>query len=144
MKHGKFQFLPFAVFLVFLGLWTWKLLEASPVPESLTHGWSLDLKFIASKILHVSAYGFLTLLAAWLPVRRLYFWGVVGVLMLHAIGTEIGQCYVPNRSGSVRDVCLDWFGIGLGLAFLQISGLRRLAGVEDANNHLSQGEWTTP
>jgi hypothetical protein len=124
--------LPFLVFLLFLGLWTWKLLESNPVPEKVTQGWSLDLKYVAAKTLHVGAYGFLTLLVAWLPVRRPYFWAAVGVLMLHGIGTEIGQSYVPNRSGSVTDVFIDWFGIATALVFLWFW---RAGGVRPLLNH---------
>ena len=120
--------LPFVVFAVFLGLWTWKLLEPLPVPESLTQGWSLSLKFIASKALHVGAYGFLTLLAAWLPVRRPYFWAAVGVLMLHGCLTEYLQYAMDvGRTGKVSDVFIDWLGIGLALAFLRVSRLGRLS-----------------
>ena len=111
--------LPFVVFAVFLGLWTWKLLEPLPVPESLTEGWSLDLKFVASKALHVSGYGFLTLLAAWLPVRRPYFWAAVGVLALHGCLTEyLQEAMAIGRTGKVSDVFIDWFGIALGLLVL--------------------------
>jgi VanZ family protein len=111
--------LPFAVFLLFLGLWTWKLLEPNPVPEPVLKGIPTDWKFWLSKFLHVCGYAFLTVLASWLPLRRPYFWGVVAFLALHAIGTEIGQSYVPNRHGSVRDVVIDWVGIGMGLLALR-------------------------
>jgi hypothetical protein len=119
-SNGMRILIPFAVFLVVLGLWTWKLLEASPVPESLTEGWSLDLKFIASKVLHVGVYSCLVLLAAWLPVSRAALWGVIAFLVVHAIATEIGQSFVPNRHGSARDVLLDWFGVAGGLAVLHL------------------------
>ncbi|HVL14866.1 MAG TPA: VanZ family protein [Gemmata sp.] len=123
--------LPFVVFAVFLGLWTWKLLEPNPVPEKVTEGWSLSRKYVAAKVLHVGAYGFLTLLAAWLPVRRNYFWGFVGLLMLHGIATEVGQSYVPNRTGSATDVGFDWLGIALALLALRwVFGPRR----EDSRN----------
>ena len=71
-----------------------------------------------AKSLHAGVYAFLTVLAALLPVRRRYFWAAVVVLLLHGIGTEIGQTYVPSRHGCVRDVLIDWTGIGLGLLFL--------------------------
>ena len=112
--------LPFVVFTIFLGLWTWKLLEPNPVPEKMTEGWSLSRKFVAAKALHVCGYGFLTLLAAWLPVRRAYFAATVGMLALHAIGTEIGQNYVRNRHGSALDVGFDWLGIALALVALRV------------------------
>jgi hypothetical protein len=109
------------LFLIFLGLWTWKLLEPNPLPEALEEGIPTDWKFILAKSLHASAYAFLTVLASWLPLRRLYFWVAVGTLMRHGVGTEIGQ-YVMDvgRHGCVRDVLIDWFGIGMGLVFLRI------------------------
>jgi VanZ family protein len=117
---------PLVTFLLFLGLWTWKLLEPNPVPEEVTRGLSVGVKFLLAKSLHVGAYAFLTVLAGLLPVRRPYFWLVIVVLVLHAVGTEIGQSFVRNRSGSVRDVLIDWAGIGLGLlACRLLSGEQR-------------------
>ena len=111
--------LPFAVFALFLGLWTWKLLEPSPLPERVVEGIPTDWKFWLSKLLHAGAYAFLTVLARWLPVRRAYFWLVVALLALHGVGTEIGQTYVPNRHGCLRNVIIDWVGIGLGVGVLK-------------------------
>lgn len=111
--------LPFAVFLLFLGLWTWKLLEPNPLPERVVEGIPTDWKFWLAKLLHAGAYAYLTVLARWLPVRRAVFWGVVGLLALHGVGTEIGQTFVRNRHGCVRDVVVDWVGIGLGLVALR-------------------------
>ena len=79
------------------------------------------VKFLASKALHVGAYGFLTLLAAWLPVRRPYFWVAVGVLALHGCLTEYLQHAMGvGRTGKVSDVLIDWLGIALALAFLHL------------------------
>ncbi len=112
--------LPFVVFLVFLGLWTWKLLEPSPVPESVNDTIPADWKYFASKCAHVGGYTFLTLLAAWLPLRRSHFLWVVGLLAMHGVATEILQ-YVMGwgRTGKVTDVLIDWFGISLGLLSLR-------------------------
>jgi VanZ family protein len=115
--------LPFAVFLIFLGLWTWKLLEPRPVPEEIEEQIPVDLKFVLAKSLHAGAYAFLTILAAFLPVRRPYFWVAVATLALHGVGTEIGQTFVPNREGCVRDVIIDWAGISMGLLGLWGWGL---------------------
>lgn len=114
---------PFAAFALFLGLWTWKLLEPNPVPEAISDELSAGARFLFAKLLHVGAYGFLTLLAATLPVRRPYFWVAVATLAVHAVGTEIGQTYVPNRNGSARDVLFDWAGVGMGL--LALAAVRR-------------------
>jgi VanZ like family len=108
------------LFLLFLGLWTWKLLEPNPVPEVVRSGIPADLDFWLAKSLHAGAYAFLTVLASFLPVRRSYFWAAVVVLALHGVGTEIGQTYVPNRHGCVRDVVIDWVGIGMGLLVLRL------------------------
>ena len=107
------------IFLLFLSLWTWKLLEPSPLPERLAEGIPTDWKFWLAKMLHTGAYTFLTLLARWLPVRRTVFWCVVALLALHGVGSEIGQTYVPNRHGCVRDVIIDWVGIGMGLVVVR-------------------------
>ncbi|MBY0461462.1 MAG: VanZ family protein [Gemmataceae bacterium] len=112
------------MFAVFLGLWTWKLLEPYPVPESLAGRLGVDWKFYLSKTLHCGAYAFLTVLAMTLPLRRYWRWYFVGLLLLHGVGTEIGQLYVPNRYGSVRDVVIDWVGVGLGLLTCWVAARR--------------------
>jgi VanZ family protein len=101
--------------LVFLGLWTWKLLEPNPVPEALSEHLKGDVRFAAAKSLHACGYGFLTLLAVTLPVPNYWRWFFAGLLALHGVATEIGQTYVPGRTGSVRDVLIDWVGVGLAL-----------------------------
>ncbi len=117
--------LPFVVFFAFLGLWTWKLLEPSPVPEALSEAIPFDLKYLASKIAHVCGYTFLTLLVAWLPLRRSQFWWVVGFLAFHGVLTEILQYAMGwGRTGKVTDVLIDWFGISIGLLILRLSRFR--------------------
>lgn len=100
-------------FIAFLALWTWKLLQSQPVPEGVSVGLSSGVKFGLAKSLHVCAYAFLTVLGGSLA-RRLRWWVVV-LLVLHAIGTEIGQTFVPHRSGTVMDVLIDCCGIAGGL-----------------------------
>jgi VanZ family protein len=116
------SFARFALFLLLLGLWTWKLLEPYPVPETVVKEIPLNIRFLLAKLLHAGAYSILTILAAFLPVRRPYFWMIIATLLLHGIATEIGQTYTPNRHGSVRDVVIDWVGIGLGLLALRWVG----------------------
>jgi VanZ family protein len=111
------------MFLLFLGLWTWKLLEPSPVPERVAGEIPTDLKFVLAKMAHAGAYAVLTVLAAWLPVRRPYFWAVVAVLALHGVATEMLQhAMALGRTGKVADVLIDWAGIGLGLLALRRFG----------------------
>jgi VanZ family protein len=105
--------LQLAAFLAFLSLWTWKLLEPHPVPDEVTAGLGAGVKFGLAKSLHFCSYAFLTVLGG--TISRRWRWWVVGLLMLHGIGTEIGQTFVPNRTGTVTDVLIDWAGIGCGV-----------------------------
>jgi len=106
------------VFAVALGGWTWLLLTPNPVPPPVAavfgfHAWA---SFFAAKVLHVGAYAVLAALAA-VAVRDAGPRAghlAAGFMLLHGVATEIGQTYVPNRSGSVRDVGLDWIGITAG------------------------------
>jgi hypothetical protein len=112
--------LPFAVFAVFLGVWTWKLLEPNPVPEPVLSGIPTDWKFWLFKAVHLGGYAFLTVLAAWLPIRRPFFWAIVVFLALHGAASEFLQWYLElGRHGCVRDVVIDWVGIGIGLGVLR-------------------------
>src|SRR5205823_7487972 len=91
-----------------------------PVPEEIREGLEkAGLSFVAAKSLHAAGYAFLTILAATLPVPRHWRYFLVGMLVLHGVATEIGQLYVPNRSGRVYDVLIDWCGIGLGLLMVR-------------------------
>jgi VanZ family protein len=102
-------------FAAFLALMTWKLLEPRPVPEALTESLSGDWLFILAKCFHAGAYAFMTVLGATAPVSRRWRVALVGLMFLHGVGTEIGQTYVPNRTGKVTDVLIDWAGITAGL-----------------------------
>jgi hypothetical protein len=115
-KPRRRYFVPhLLVLLVFLGLWTWKLVEPNPVPEELARRLGGDAQFAAAKLLHAGGYAFLTLLAVTLPVPHYWRWFLAGLLALHGAATEIAQTFVPNRYGSVRDVLIDWGGVLLGV-----------------------------
>lgn len=142
LRAGRLDLFRFVVFAAFLGLWTWKLLEPSPVPEALTAELGADWRFVLAKALHATAYAFLTVLAFALPVARRWHWLLVGLLALHGAATEIGQTFVPNRSGSVRDVFIDWAGVALGA--LACYWVRRLANSTERTSlesQESQREW---
>jgi VanZ like family len=72
--------------------------------------------FPTAKALHVCTYAFLTVWISWIPIRG-WRWLLLSVLSLHAFGTEFMQQFVPERTGSVRDIFIDHFGMFLGLAF---------------------------
>ena len=101
-----------------LALWTYLLLAPEPVPEVLPGDYSwFDkemAKFLLAKSLHLSAYAFLAAFGGSLFPSARGRWMYWGVLVLHGIGTEIGQTYVPNRHGCVRDVLIDAAGIAVG------------------------------
>jgi VanZ family protein len=106
------------IFLIFLALWTWKLLEPVPVPPRVTGGLSAEVKFALAKILHVAGYAFLTVLAVTLPVSRLGRWFLVLLLVAHGAATEFGQTFIPNRTGKFSDALLDWTGVAVGVLLL--------------------------
>ncbi|MCS6852948.1 MAG: VanZ family protein [Gemmataceae bacterium] len=69
--------------------------------------------FVTAKIVHVAAYAVLAMLTGWLRPSR-HRWLFMAALVLHALGTEYVQQFVPLRTGSWRDVGLDLLGIALG------------------------------
>lgn len=111
-------------FLALLALWTWKLLAPQPVPASVTGGLSAELKLVLAKTLHAGVYAILAILGVTLSYR--WKWWLVGFLMLHGMGTEIGQSFVPNRSGKATDVLIDWAGIVGGALVVWWCNVRRL------------------
>lgn len=101
------------VWTAYASLWTAALLTTFPinvrdavVPAHYT--------FSASKVLHVSAYAVFAVLTGWLALGRPWRWALLGLLSLHAWGTEFVQQFV-GRTSSLRDVGLDHLGIVLGL-----------------------------
>lgn len=125
---ARTRLLAWAVFVPALALWTWKLLAPNPVPEPLHELLSLYdwLPFLLAKCLHLGGYAFLTALL-WVAVPRRWRWAAVAFMLLHGVGTEIGQTFVPNRTGTVRDVVIDWFGVAVGWL-----AARRLRGGKDS------------
>jgi VanZ family protein len=97
-----------------VALWTAALLTTYPV-EIGKHVTPSQMYFPASKLLHVGAYGFLTVFLSWLPLRR-WRWLLLAFLSLHTAGTEFGQTFVPGRTGRPADVGIDHFGLLLGVA----------------------------
>lgn len=97
---------------------TWKLLHPQPVPETIhrdLNAISTLLPFFLAKTTHILGYAVLTVVGCWaVPTRRGRLF-LLGFLVLHALGTEIGQRFVPNRTGKVADVLLDSLGIALGV-----------------------------
>ncbi|HEY7310416.1 MAG TPA: VanZ family protein [Gemmataceae bacterium] len=96
-----------------VGVWTTALLTTYPVQIG-KHVTPAGMYFSASKLLHVGAYGFLTVFITWLPLRR-WRWLLLAFLSLHAAGTEFGQTFVPGRVGRPEDVAIDHLGLLLGL-----------------------------
>lgn len=131
---SPFRVLHRLTFLVLLASWTYLLLKPDPVPERLFDGISWfdveTLKFLLAKALHLGSYAFMAVLGGSLvPAGRRRAW-LFGLLVLHGIGTEIGQWvgdryFETNRHGCVRDVLIDTTGILLGAWVLRRLGGRR-------------------
>src|SRR5438034_4050464 len=73
-----------------------------PLPEI-----DVDWMFLVNKTAHAGGYAYLTAVGFLYPREHLSRWAVVAFMMLHGVGTEIGQTYVPNRHGCVQDVLID-------------------------------------
>jgi hypothetical protein len=108
-----------SVFCIALALWTWKLVEPNPLPTAWEQSLSADWRFWLAKLAHAGVYAALTVLGRYRRSRRTR-WLIVGLLLLHAVGTEIVQTFVPNRHGTLRDVLIDWLGIAAGVTFERI------------------------
>ncbi len=102
------------LFLLILALWTWKLLEPIPVPARITQELSDVARFLLAKGLHLAVYAILMLLAMSLPLPAFGRCFLVGLLALHGVATEMGQTFIPGRTGSIVDVFIDWLGMGVG------------------------------
>jgi VanZ family protein len=107
------RLLRWLLWAVYAALWTTALLTTFPlaVRDRIVPA---QYGFPVSKTLHVAAYGLFTVLTGWLPLSRPWRWAMLGLVSLHAWGTEYVQQFV-GRTGSLRDVGLDHIGIALGL-----------------------------
>jgi len=112
MSSATRGWLIWAFWLALLAAWSFALLSPT-TPKAAAQLIPTTLRFYAAKGLHLTAYAFLTCLAAWLPAGGR--WGAWIALLLHAAITEWLQTFVPGRSGSVSDVLINCTGIGLGL-----------------------------
>lgn len=117
----------FGLFVVLLAGWTWLLVEPHPLPplvKAVPPAW----RVVAAKTLHAAMYTSLTVLGLAWPatpgLRRV----VVAGLLAHGVATEVAQTLVPNRSGRVADVLIDWAGIGVGLTAVRHLIMPRLNG----------------
>ena len=107
-------------FAVGLALWTWKLLDPNPVPAPVREALSFWewLPYAAAKCLHMGSYASLTV-AGQVAVPRRYRFVVAALMVAHGAATEVGQTYVPNRDGNVRDVAIDATGVMAGTLLLR-------------------------
>ena len=104
-----------AVWSLYLAAWSAALLTPHPmgVARALLPS---DLRFLAAKALHVSAYALLAILTGWLRAGPRGRWLLLALLSGHAFATEFGQRFVALRSASWRDVGLNHLGLLLGVA----------------------------
>jgi hypothetical protein len=115
-----------AVFWPLLAVWTWKLVEPNPFPET---GAALGpWAYLAAKALHGSAYAFLAAVGVLWPAGPRGRLAVAVGLLSHGAGSEIAQTFVPGRSGRALDVAIDWAGVLVGLAVVRYGVWCRLKG----------------
>src|SRR5262245_9805654 len=104
-----------ALWLLAVAAWTAALLRPEPsAVEAATL--PAEAAPFASKLLHVAAYAFLTVLSLWQRVPCRARAGMVLVLLVHAVATEYLQQFVPPRTASVVDSGFNLAGIVVGLA----------------------------
>jgi VanZ family protein len=86
------------------------------------------VRWAIRKMAHLAEYAVLAWLA-WRALRkprrndpRPWSWKIagaaLGIVVLYAATDEIHQTFVPNRTGALRDVCIDMLGGTLGLLAL--------------------------
>lgn len=103
----------------------------SSLPAEQQEAQILEMVPIVRKIAHFAIYGplgfssMLTLCSFFLECkRRLRLWRVgmwaAGFSLFYAITDEVHQLFVEGRSGSVRDVLIDFSGASLGVVFAAV------------------------
>ncbi len=114
-RTGLAPYTRWLVWGTFALAWTVALLTKLPIEMRNSVIQSDELRFSASKLLHMSAYATLVVLTSWLRVGRGWRWALLGLLSVHAMGTEYLQQFV-DRTPSWYDVGFDHVGIVVGLA----------------------------
>jgi VanZ family protein len=102
------------VWALFLVAWTTALLTPIHVSETSFNFFGV-FKAVAAKTLHVGAYATLTVLTGRLGASPAYRLLLLFLILAHGPATEFLQTYVETRHGSLRDVCIDYAGVLLGL-----------------------------
>ncbi|MFQ3649340.1 MAG: VanZ family protein [Gemmataceae bacterium] len=97
--------------LTLLGIWTYLLLLPSTKEISDWVNVPITRRFLVAKALHLGVYFLLAYLAAYLP-RRTAWWAILAV---HAALTELGQQFLPGRTGTLLDVMINLCGVLIGL-----------------------------
>lgn len=113
MKDSRYRAAWWLAWTVYGVVWSILLLTTFPltvrdavVPQ--------PFAFSSGKVLHVTAYAVFAVLTAWLPAPRPWRWALLGLLSLHAFGTEFLQQFV-GRGSSWTDVGLDHLGLVVGV-----------------------------
>ena len=118
----------FPTFVALLAVWTYLLVKENPIPE-VVEEFPLEFRFLAAKCLHAGVYAGLTVFAGLLPlpatVARRARLTLIALLVAHGAGTEYAQTFVPGRTGTKRDVAIDWGGVTAGVVVLW--AVRRLS-----------------
>ena len=108
-----------------LAAWTWLLVRPNPIPD-VVDTVPEDWRFVAAKCLHGGTYAVLAVMGWLWPAARRGRLAVAGLLLMHAVATEVIQTHVPNREGRVRDVVIDWVGLLIGWTVVRLVVRNRL------------------
>lgn len=105
-----------SAYFILIILWTVALLSTIPTRQSQGWDWTPDARFYFSKLVHVCAYLVLTILGLTLFTSKKSQLILLFFLCCHGAVTEYFQQFT-GRTGSVRDVFLDYLGIITGYLF---------------------------
>lgn len=100
-------------------LCAWAAANVLMVLAALTPQLAPPGEYGADKLIHLTAFGALTIMPLPPGRPRWLDLGVAGTMLAVGILIEVAQSYVPGREASVYDVLADLVGILLGLAVLR-------------------------
>ena len=103
------------LWLAFTIAWSTSLLMPVPEGDWSVEGVEIDLRYLFSKSVHISAYAVFTGLSGWLRAPARYRWLLLFFVMVHGTVTELLQNHTLHRTGCLEDVGFDHLGVALGL-----------------------------
>ncbi|MFA5126932.1 MAG: VanZ family protein [Patescibacteria group bacterium] len=115
-KQAKNQIIYFLLAV----LWGCLIFYLSSQPD-LKSGLPSAWDFILRKLAHLTVFAILAFLlaASFTKKSKPYLLFVILAAIMYAFTDELHQLSVPGRVGSIRDIFIDSFGVGLGIYFFE-------------------------